>query len=168
MGRETSHGGENLLVNCKCHGKKIDRETAYKVTSNQKNFYYCSENDYRKMQTLQKEKNLLFECVNLIFGYKVINSALFKEIAEIEKSYNHKLIREYMQANKDYLSKVMQKDFVSEYAKIRYFSAIIKNSISDYAKAQKKKVIKTTDIEFYEQNYKPQPRRKSLSEYEEG
>jgi len=44
-----------MLVICKCHGIKKERNTLYKVIVNGKNNYYCSEQDYIKMQE-EKEK----------------------------------------------------------------------------------------------------------------
>ena len=67
------------------------------------------------------------ECINEIFGYKVINTALFKELSFILGSYSYDRILAYLEENKDYMTSVIQqRDYSSEYAKIRYFSAMIK------------------------------------------
>lgn len=70
----------------------------------------------------------------------------------------------YLQDNKSALEGIMErKQFVSEYAKIRYFSAVVKNGLTSYIMPPPD-VIKQTDNEFYESKYKPKKRRKCLSE----
>lgn len=74
----------------------------------------------------------------------------------------------YLIDNKSALESTMQrKQFASEYAMIRYFSAVVKNGIKSYIMPPPD-VIKQTDNEFYESKYKPKKRRKCLSEIIEG
>ena len=58
-------------------------------------------------------------------------------------------------------------DTSTEYAKIRYFSAIVKNNISDF-KPKKVDVVKNIEFEIYETNFKKSGRRKCLADYEDG
>lgn len=74
----------------------------------------------------------------------------------------------YLIDNKDTLENIMgRKQFTSEYAKVRYLSAVIKNGIKTYIMPPPI-IIKQTDNEFYESKYKPKKRRKCLSEMIEG
>ena len=74
----------------------------------------------------------------------------------------------YLQDNKSTLESIIgRKQFVSEYAKIRYFSTVVKNGLRTYIMPSPD-VIKQTDNEFYESKYKPKKRRKCLSEIVEG
>ena len=58
-------------------------------------------------------------------------------------------------------------DNSTEYAKIRYFSAIVKNSIGDF-KSKKTEIVKNIEVEMYESNFKQKPKRKCLADYEDG
>ena len=74
----------------------------------------------------------------------------------------------YLQDNKSALEEIMErKQFVSEYAKIRYFSVVVQNGLKTYIMPPPD-VIKRADNEFYESKYIPKKRRKCLSEIIEG
>lgn len=161
-----------MLVKCKICGNKIDKATAYCVPKTGKNkiinYYYCSEDEY-KNDVYQKSvneqlKTKLWELIVSFIG-ETQNTILYKEMT-LWGNDKQKIIG-YLTDNKDYISRVMAKDFVSEYAKIRYFSAIIKNNINDY-KPKPPEVIKQSDNEFYESKYVPRKRRKCLLDYKDG
>ena len=155
-----------MLVKCKSCGEKVDRDKAYKIVVNGKNNYYCSEDEYSKLKENQLIKNNTYSVIYEIFGRRVTNTILFKEIGELDKIYTYKTILSYLNDNKTYLESVMSKDFSSEYAKIRYFTAILKNNLSDY-KEEKKIPDKQISIDIPKDNYKPRNRKKSLVEFEE-
>ena len=67
-----------MLVKCRQCGTKIDRKTAFKVVVGGKNAYYCNEAEYQKTLHEKEIKTITYDCINQIFGYKVLNSALFK------------------------------------------------------------------------------------------
>jgi len=157
-----------MQVYCKCHGKKIERANAFKVVLNGKNQYYCNEQEYINIQNNKKIKDNTYNLINDVFGYKVINTAIYKEINELLLITDYKTICDFIIAKSQYLSNVLNKDFNSEYAKIRYFATIIKNGLKDFKTENKEEVIKQSNNEFYESKYKPKARKKSLLEYEEG
>lgn len=154
-----------MLVKCKYCGEKIDRNRAFKVTVNDKNSYYCSEAEYVELHEYQRLRDSAYCKINYIFGRKVTNTILFKEIGELASVYTYKKIISYLNSNESYLIGVMNKGFNSEYAQIRYFTAILKNSLSDY---QESNVVYNKDIvvDIPKDNYKPRAKRKALIEYE--
>ena len=157
-----------MQVKCKCHGIKIERDTAYKVTINGKNQYYCNEQEYINIQNNKKIKDDTYNAINNVFGYKVVNTAIFKEVNELLEVTDYQTITSLIISKFQYLSNILGKDFNNEYAKIRYFTAIIKNGLKDFKIQNKEEVIKQSDNEVFEPKYKPKVRRKSLSEYEDG
>ncbi|MEF9984183.1 MAG: hypothetical protein RR710_06545 [Oscillospiraceae bacterium] len=156
-----------LLVKCKCHGIKIDRNTAFKVQVGKVNHYYCSEAEYNKIQMKQKVKDDTFAIIYDIFGYKVVNTALYSEMSAISETFGYETILAYLQDSRDLIDKSMSKDFQSEYGKIRYFLAILKNNLSDF-----KQLSKPVDISLQTENteptYRAKKRKNPLAYYEGG
>lgn len=156
-----------MLVKCRYCNNKIDRKDAFKVVVDGKNIYYCNEAEYLTVLHDRKIRDDTYECINEIFGYKVINTALFKELSFILGSYSYDRILAYLEENKDYMTSVIQqRDYSSEYAKIRYFSAIIKNGIADF-KAKEKETPKQVKVDMPDGHYKRRQKKRSLSDIEE-
>lgn len=155
-----------MLVKCRLCGTKVNKKEAFKVVVGGKNTYYCNESEYQKVLHEREVKDNTYECINQIFGYKVLNSALFKEINLLLKVYSFEHILAYLIENKEYLTRVLEKDFTSEYAKIRYFAAILKNNIADF-KMEEPEESKKIEIDMPIINYKRRNKRRSLSEIEE-
>ena len=157
-----------MLVKCRYCGIKLDREEAFKVVVGGKNTYYCNKTEYEKVIYKKKLKDTTYDCINEIFGYKVLNSALFKEINILLEVYSYEHILGYLTENKEFLSKILNKEFNSEYAKIRYFSAIIKNSIADFKiKRIKSEYPKEVEVDIPTIKYKRKNKRRPLCEIEE-
>lgn len=128
-----------MLVNCKCCGNKIERESAYKVMTDKGNKYYCSQAEYEAMQKEKADKDAIYAEIVDIFGYKIQNSALFKEWKCWNELASNEKILSYIQENKDYIKGAVGKLNSTEYARIRYMSAILKNNLKDYAKNRGKR-----------------------------
>jgi ribosomal protein L16 Arg81 hydroxylase len=155
-----------MLVKCRICGNKIDRDTAYKVRNKNVNEYYCSQDEYLEKLEKIKVKYNTYEKLFDIFGRKITNTALFKEITELENVYGYEKIYQYLCENERYLSNVLSKDFKSEYAQIRYFSAILKNSLADF-KIESKQPEKRIEIDMPTVKYTQRKKRKSLLEIEQ-
>lgn len=154
-----------MLVKCKCHtNKKIDRDKAFKVVVNNKNEYYCTEQDYLKIKEDKEIRKLLIDKINEVFGYVITNTILFKELSEIAKIYPHAKINSYINDNLQLLQKYMSKSFNNEYGKIKYFTTILKNNLKDYI-VSIPVVIKQSDAEIVEVKFKPKNRKKSMDDY---
>lgn len=165
--------GDNLKVKCKICGELNEKDDAYKVVVGRVNTYYCSEEEYlesQKEKQLKKEiKNNVYKIIEDIIG-KTINTVLHKEVNIWLTVSDYNTIFEYLKENKTFIEKQMgYKNFdnSTEYTKIRYFSAIVKNNLSDF-KPKKAEVIKNVETEIYENNFKQKVKRKCLSDYEDG
>lgn len=154
-----------MLVKCRGCSNKIERDLAYRVVVKGANHYYCNEQEYNEIQKRKQSKDNTFLCINNIFGYKVTSTVLFKEINGLHDTYTYEKIFSYLQDNHQYLQQVMEKDFISEYAKIRYFSAILKNNLADF-KMKEPEFVKSIDVDIPSNRYKRKKQRKALSEIE--
>ena len=158
-------------VKCQICGAKLDREIAFKVTTGKVNKYYCTEQEYmhkvRKDALAKAVKDDTYEKINDLFGRIVTNTALFSSISSLASIYSYEKIRSYLQDNKEMLEKSLNKSFQSEYAKIRYFCAILSNNLADYIPAEEEEVyITDNEYELVEIKYKPKKKRRSMYDLE--
>lgn len=155
-----------MLVKCRACGEKVDRLLAYKVVIDGKNHYYCTEKEYQDLLIQKEYKDNTYQLINQIFGRIITNTILFKEIGEISKIYTYEKILAYLKESKTYLHNVMKKDFSSEYAQIRYFSAILKNSLTDF-QIQTEAPVRQVEVDVPNCKFSRKTKRKPLIEYEE-
>lgn len=156
-----------MLVKCKCCGNKIERESAYKVITDKGNKYYCSKAEYEAMQKEKADKDAIYAEIVDIFGYKIQNSALFKEWKCWNELASNEKILSYIQENKDYIKDAVGRLNNTEYARVRYVSAILKNSLVDYKVKSRKEPEKiAVDCEIYEAPISTRKKRRGLSELE--
>ena len=158
---------------CKICGTELDTKTAYKVTDkNNKNKYFCSKSEFEAEEERKKkaaeDKDRVYRLVcDIMDEGEIISTALFKEWQVWNKVADNAKIAKYLEENRDYLTSVIARLQTSEYARIRYLSAIIRDKI----KAFKPKVIEVAPPkilveEHYETKYKPKTRR-ALLDFEE-
>lgn len=184
-GRATSPyffiGGDNVKVKCRRCGTYIEKSKAYKDTT-RRGFYYCNEEEYliekKKREDAEKAKEAAAERKTKrdavyhelcdIFGYEVQNSVLFTEWILWNKLANDEKILAYLQENKDYIKSKMERTNGTEYARIRYLSAILKNSLHDYKVEKKTEPTKIiVNYEMYEPVVSTKKKRRGLSELED-
>lgn len=161
-----------MLVKCKCCGNKIERESAYKVMTDKGNKYYCSKAEYEAMQKEKADKDAIYTEIVDIFGYKIQNSALFKEWKCWNELASNEKILSYIQENKDYIKGAVGKLNSTEYARVRYVSAILKNSLVDYKVGSRKEpekieVKNDSFFELFEPIKESKKMRKSFAELED-
>lgn len=160
---------------CRICGADIDTKTAYKVTDkNGKHKYFCSQSEFEKEEERKKkiaeDKDKIYRLICDIMDTKeIVNTALYKEWAEWNKVANNSKIAQYLAENKDYLTSAIKRLSSSEFAKIRYLSAILKNNLKDYKskvveQPKPKVVVEETIYEVPTQSIK---RRRSLSDLED-
>jgi len=153
---------------CKYCGKNIDTNNAYKIIVGKTNRYYCNEEEYNIIHKAQQIKDDTYNLIYKIFGRKITNTILYKEVNELSGIYSYEKIEAYLSQNIEYLSNLMQnKSFQSEYAQIRYFAAILKNNLSDFKYEKKEKTSKEIEIVMPSCNYSRGLTRKTLAEYEQ-
>lgn len=162
-----------MLVTCQICKNKIERDAAYKRVVGKANKYYCSEQEWQneedKKKKIAEDKDKVYRLICDILGEKeVLNTALWKEKTIWNKAFSDEIIAKYLQEHKDYLTSAVSKLSGTEYAKIRYVSAVLKNSLRDWK--PKVEVVETPKIvvaeEHYETKYKPKTRM-ALEDLEE-
>lgn len=161
-----------MLVKCKCCGNKIERESAYKVITDKGNKYYCNKAEYEAMQKEKADKDAIYAEIVDIFGYKIQNSALFKEWKCWNELASNEKILSYIQENKDYIKGAVDRINGTEYARVRYVSAILKNSLVDYkveTREEPEKIEGKNDsfFELFEPIKENKKMRKSFAELED-
>ena len=158
---------------CKICGSDLDTNTAYKVTDkNGKNKYFCSTSEFEAEEERKKkaaeDKDRVYRLICDIMGEKeIISTALWKEWQVWNKVADNEKIAKYLEENKTYLSSAIARLSSSEYAKIRYLSAIIRDKIKAFMpKVEVKETQKISVEEHYETKYKAKTRR-ALEDFEE-
>lgn len=150
---------------CKICGTELDTKTAYKVTDkNGKNKYFCSavefEAEEERKKKIADDKERVYRLICNIMGVnEVLNTALWKEKLEWNKAFSDEFIAKYLEEKKDYLSSAIARLSGTEYAKIRYISAVLKNSLRDFKpRVEVVEVSKVVVEERYETKYKAKGR----------
>jgi hypothetical protein len=168
-----------MLVTCKICGKKIDRDSAYKIITigpkngKKTNHYYCSEEEWQKEEErkkkAQEDKNRVYSLICDMFGYKIQSTKFFDEWAKWNKLKSNEIIYKYLRENESHLQQICDKLYDNEYSRIMYFSAILKNSLRDFKPKvktveQKKAVIDET---IYNTPAQSLNKRRSLADLED-
>ena len=140
-----------MRVTCRYCKSKIEKKDALQIPGEKYNTYYCNQECYDKANAEKKAKEIerlakkqekeenkqkridpVYEEIADIFGYRIANSALFKEMKLWRGICDDTKILAYLQENRDRIKSAMERASSSEYARIRYVSAILKNSLADY------------------------------------
>lgn len=162
------------MAKCKCRicGTPHNTEDAYKVVVNNKNQYYCSqaeyEEDLERKQKVKTDKDKVYNLICDMFGYEIINTQFFAEWTLWNKLKSNEIIYKYLRENETYLQQICDKPFNNEYQRIRYFSAVLKNSLRDF-KPKSEVVMEQPKVvveESYETKYKAKIRQ-ALEDFEE-
>lgn len=159
-----------VKVKCPACGAALDKDMAFKVSVGKSNRYYCTEQEYmhkvRKDTLAKKVKDDTYEKIYDLFGYVVTNTVLFSSISPLASAYSYEKIRSYLCDNKTMLERSLSKSFQSEYAKIRYFCAILSNNLADYVPEEEEVYITDNEYELVEIKYKPKKKRRSMYDLE--
>lgn len=162
-----------MQVTCQICKKKIEKDTAYKRVVGKVNKYYCSEQEWQAEEDRKKkykeDKDKVYYLICDMFGYEIQNTKFFDEWVLWNKLKSNEIIYKYLRENEDRLQEICDRSFDTEYQRIRYFSAVLKNSLRDFVpKAEVQPVEKPRVVveEHYETKYKPKERR-ALEDLEE-
>lgn len=176
-----------MRVVCKYCKAKVEKADALQVPGEKYNTYYCNQECYDKANAEKKAKEIerlakkqekeenkqkrtdpVYEEVADIFGYRIANSALFKEMKLWRGICDDSKILAYLQEHKNYIKNKLEQLDSNEYSRIRYVSAILKNSLADYKKAARVEPEKiNVDCEIYEQSFSTRKRRRGLNALED-
>ena len=162
------------MARAKCQICKtpLDTNTAYKITDkNGKNRYFCSQSEYETEEARKKKakenKDKVYRLICDLFGYEIQNTQIFAEWKLWNKLKSDEIIYKYLVENKEYLQQICNKSFEGEYQKIRYFSAVLKNSLRDFKpRVEVDEKPRIVVEEHYETKYKPKARM-PLDDFEE-
>lgn len=117
----------------------------------------------------KEEKDKVYYLVCEIIGRKeIINTVLWREWKEWNKAFSNEAIASYLEENKVYLTSTISRLEDKEFNRIRYLSAILKNSLGDFKpkeKVEKPKV--QVDETFYGSTPTTQNKRRSLADLED-
>lgn len=167
------------MARCKCKKcqAQLDTTTAYKVvvvgpkSGKETSQYYCSEAEWKaeedRKNKVAEDRNRVYFLICDMFGYEIQNTKFFAEWVLWNKLKSDEIIYKYLRENETYLQQVCEKSYNTEYQRIMYFSAILKNSLRDFkpkvTEVEKPKVVVE---EHYETKYKPKARA-ALLDFEE-
>lgn len=159
---------------CQWCKRELDTKTAYKEVINGKNKYWCNDDCYKayeeekeKQAKLKAEYDEIYELTKQIFGYEFTGYSLLKrEIYAWEKVGSRQKIIAYLNENKEWLHDVMNREFASDFNRVRYYSTIVSSKLHDFKPkpiveiAQHEKTIEICGVGPI--NYKPRETRRGL------
>lgn len=163
------------MARCKCKicDSVLDTNVAYKVTDkNGKNKYFCNQSEFEAEEERKKkvaeDKDRVYRLIcDIMCVNEVLNTALWKEKLEWNKAFSDEFIAKYLEEKKEYLSSAIARLSGTEYAKIRYISTVLKNSLRDFKpRVEVVEKPKAVTEEYYETKYKPKTRQ-ALLDFEE-
>lgn len=169
-----------MRCKCKICGKELDTKFAYLKINDGKKEWYCSQAEYDAgVEAFQKKKKAENEVKSLvceILGENdIVCSTLKTEWAEWNKVASNEKISSYLSYRKGYLTKTLARIKANASStlvgRIKYLSAIIKNSIADYDMPTKKNnnrsLVTDIDMNIYTQITPIRRTRRALSELED-
>lgn len=173
--------GLGRKAKCRVCGKELDTTTAFKLIAydtndKEKRFYYCSREEYKEDEAAKEkaaaDKDKVYRLIcNIIGRNEILNSVLWKEKAIWNKVFTDEVIAQYLEENQIYLTNAISRLEDKEFNRIRYLSAILKNSLGDYKlkvvvkEAEKPKT--QVDETFYGPENTRQNKRRSLADLED-
>lgn len=159
---------------CKICGAKVNTKNAFKITNNSgQNKYYCSEQEWQAEEARKKkykeDKDKVYYLISDMFGYEIQTTQLYDEWRCWNKLQSNENIYKYIRENEEKLQQACDRSFDNEYQRIRYFSAILKNSLRDFVPkvevVEKPKVVVEETI--YEVPTHTLNKRRSLEDLED-
>lgn len=161
---------------CRYCNEWLNTNTAYCVTIKEKNYYFCDEQHYNaavqkkaEEDKIQQEYDQIFKITQEIFGYVFTGYPLLKrEISAWEKLSTRAKIIAFLNENKDWLSKTMNKSFANDYNRVRYYSTIVSGKLHDFkpkVETEQPKIF--IDETIYEAPTQSHNKRRSLSDLED-
>lgn len=161
---------------CRICGKQLNTSEAFRVDGKPAR-YYCSEQEFRaeeeRKHKAAKDKDRVYRLICDIMGEEeIINSALWKEVQIWNQVADNEKIARYLEENKVYLTTAISRIENKIYNRIRYLSAILKNSLGDYKPKAVNEPVKTQpkidiDETIYEAPTRNLNKRRSLADLED-
>jgi hypothetical protein len=163
------------MIKCHICKKELTIENAYLLIKGDRKIYYCNKEEYDSQQSELVDWSDLYEYIRLgIFSYDktmALSTYLVKRLKELRLNYSYKIILETFKIQtKTILYWINTKrELDTEYKKINYMMAIIKNNINDvYLKSKRQNMPNIVNINIDDRNIrndKIQPVNKGISDY---
>ena len=153
-------------VTCYYCKKKINKNIAVEVKDGRRAKNYCPEH-----VGMKPIKDQMYDMVYEIFGRKVLNTILYKEMDEIAKVYSYEKMLAYMKDHRADFENAMLKPFQNEFCEIRYFTALFKNGLHDYKAKEPELEIKKEveiDLNISADKYKAKKKKTGMDSLLEG
>lgn len=143
--------------------KKQEREEIQRAREEAKKI-----KEEQKAEKKQRKIDPVYEEVADIFGYRTQNSVLFAEMKLWRGICDDAKILAYLQEHKSYIKNKLERLDNNEYSRIKYMSAILKNSLADYNKTVRVEPEKiNVDCEIYEPTVSTKRKRRGLNALED-
>lgn len=131
-------------VKCKACGKELYNVDAFKVSKNNKNIYYCSEDEYIEIYNRKQIKSNCFRYIAELINAPILPPVFIKSVNEVAKFYDYEVIQRTFKRQKEkVLWALGNREFNTEFAKCKYIMSIILNNINavnNEVKREKEKV----------------------------
>ena len=161
------------MVKCKRCGKKIDQSTAFKVLKWKKDGspapseWYCNEDEYVEVVNAKMKRELCLKELELVFGVGWSYSTALGQMKDIISNYGYETLYYYLLQDGERICNTLRnKKFETNFGKLRYFLAILRNNLPDFAPPKEdNRTVKPDEI--VEITYKPKTKRRSLDDIED-
>lgn len=160
---------------CKLCGKVVNRETGYSISINNKNNWFCNENEYQSWQKERNDEANFRLDLQTLFGlnlnirqdksWDMINSFF----NSLRKKYSREEIYWYFDCNIDKISNILnKKSFDSEFGMMRYLITVVNNEIKTFIEdvpvpAKQDEVVEVEDFYMAPVRYRPSNLRRAMS-----
>lgn len=121
------------VYKCKCQicGKELTTDVAYKTKKGSRNAYYCSEEEFKKEQSLTENRDNCYYTAGRILRVPLITPSMKKEINSLSQYYDYIVIERTFKEQKEVIQRFLDRGSSnSEYAKMKYIMTIIQNNIN--------------------------------------
>lgn len=116
---------------CKICKKELTTDVAYKVIANNKNVYYCNEEEYQNELKEKQQKDNCYNTIKSILNEPFVTPMMKKEISKLKGFYSYIVIEKTFKECEENIKWFLNnKEYNTEYAKIRYIITIIQNNIN--------------------------------------
>lgn len=126
---------------CQICKKQLTTDKAYKVRINDKNKYYCTEEEYNEFQSQKTHRDRCYEYISECMRVKFVTPFIKKEINKLKEYYDYNIIERCFKDNLKTINWFLDNNENSmEFGKCRYVFTIIQNNINSTYKKFKEEM----------------------------
>lgn len=149
------------MAKCAYCKKEINQKDAVSLSVGKIHRYFCTEKERFLYQQNLEYKDRAYRIILKLLQTNRASTALWKEWTKWNKLCTNKKLFLFLKENQEDLNRSLNKEFKSDYAMVRYLSAIIQNQIVRYEPKQidVPLIKKEVDFEFYKPQNSAKKRR---------